>query len=307
MTGQYIDFAPTKRGGGVVGAKQAVGGGVRTVRAGAVKTTVPKPIVKIPEPQGSRGWRGARNTTAKSMEMVRTEAAKPVRSVGTGSVGTRPVGTRSVGTRPVNARNTTAKPVSVRPVKSATRSVATGNVTRNGAATYGVVSGTRGGLSMDNSNSKVKLGEVKDLNLNQKFVKTDVPKRPLGSEANPYRDSNVGQDEVTKAKSRRIGGRLRVRKAAYAAESQKVTDKANAGFNVPNSPFINQDKVVKRPLSKNVYQKQTEMTPTKEPDKAVKIIAKPKKESHVGVVVTVILTIILGAVAGTVAFLLLPR
>ena len=304
MTGQYIDFAPTKRGGGVVGAKQAVGGnmrtnggvrtGVRTVRAGAVKTTVPKPIVKIPEPQGSRGRRGARNTTTKSMEMVRTEVVKPVRSVGT----------RPVGTRPVNARNVSAKPVSVRPAKPVARSMTTGNVTRSGMATQSVTSGARGGLSMNNS-SRVKLGEVE--NLNQKFVKTDVPKRPLGSEANPYRDSNVGQDEATKAKSRRIGGRLRARKAANAAEDQRTADKTSAGFNVPNSPFINQDKVVKRPLSKNVYQKQTEMTPTKEPGKSVKIIAKPKKESHVGVVVTVILTIILGAVAGTVAFLLLPR
>ena len=41
--------------------------------------------------------------------------------------------------------------------------------------------------------------------------------------------------------------------------------------------------------------------------KPVTVVEKPKKESHVGLVVTIILTIILGAVAGTVAFLLLPK
>lgn len=75
---------------------------------------------------------------------------------------------------------------------------------------------------------------------------------------------------------------------------------------IPQSPFINQAKVEKRPLSKNVYKKKIEAT--KEPKTGpVTIIAKPEKEKHAGLVVTIIVTIILGAVAGTVAFLLLPK
>ena len=70
--------------------------------------------------------------------------------------------------------------------------------------------------------------------------------------------------------------------------------------------FINQDKVAKRPLSKNVYRKNVE--PAKESTKKpVTIIAKPEKDTKVGVIITIIITIILGAAAGTVAFLLLPK
>ena len=82
----------------------------------------------------------------------------------------------------------------------------------------------------------------------------------------------------------------------------------NAGktFNVPKSPFINQGKVEKRPLSKNAYQKKV-VVPKEEPKGPVTIIAKPEKDAHVSLIVAVILTIILGAAAGTVAFLLLPK
>lgn len=71
--------------------------------------------------------------------------------------------------------------------------------------------------------------------------------------------------------------------------------------------FINQDKVAKRPLSKNVYRKK--IVPAKEPSskKPITIIAKPEKDAKVGLIVAIILTIILGAAAGTVAFLLLPK
>ena len=77
-------------------------------------------------------------------------------------------------------------------------------------------------------------------------------------------------------------------------------------FKTPKTPFINQDKVVKRPLSKNVYQKKVEV-PKEEPRGPVTIITKPEKQAHVSLIVTIILTIILGAAAGTVAFLLLPK
>ena len=75
---------------------------------------------------------------------------------------------------------------------------------------------------------------------------------------------------------------------------------------IPKSPFINKNKVTKRPLSKNVYEKK--IVPTKEKTTGpVTIISKPEKEDKAGIVVAIILTIILGAVAGTIAFLLLPK
>ena len=76
---------------------------------------------------------------------------------------------------------------------------------------------------------------------------------------------------------------------------------------MPRPQFINQDKVVKRPLSKNVYRKKPPVPPKEEPKGPVTIITKPEKRAHVGLVVTIIITIILGAAAGTVAFLLLPK
>ena len=68
----------------------------------------------------------------------------------------------------------------------------------------------------------------------------------------------------------------------------------------------NQNKVAKRPLSKNVYERT--IKPTKEVQSGpVTIISKPEKDTKVSLIITIILTIILGAAAGTVAFLLLPK
>lgn len=75
---------------------------------------------------------------------------------------------------------------------------------------------------------------------------------------------------------------------------------------IPKVAFVNTEKVIKRPLSKNVYTKKIE-TPKEEPKGPVTIIAKPEKDSKMGLIVTIIITIILGAAAGTVAFLLLPK
>jgi hypothetical protein len=86
----------------------------------------------------------------------------------------------------------------------------------------------------------------------------------------------------------------------------KTKQDASKTFEVPKSPFINQNKVEKRPLSKNVYQKEV-IVPKEEPKGPVTIISKPEKDAHVSLVVAVILTIIVGAAAGTVAFLLLPK
>ena len=152
-----------------------------------------------------------------------------------------------------------------------------------------------------------------------------------------------GQDEITKIKSKKVkkkffGGDNETKlspmkgkedtvyheaartatgidgtRASLAVNNAKVNpaETTQGGkkstFVPPRSPFINQEKVVKRPLSsKNIYQKSA--VPTKEELKGpVAIISNSKKESKVGLVMTIILTIILGAVAGTVAFLLLPK
>ena len=79
---------------------------------------------------------------------------------------------------------------------------------------------------------------------------------------------------------------------------------ASETFRMPK--FINQDKIKKRPLSKNVYKKKV-VVPKEEPKGPVTIITKPEKQAHVSLIIAIILTIILGAAAGTVAFLLLPK
>lgn len=76
-------------------------------------------------------------------------------------------------------------------------------------------------------------------------------------------------------------------------------------FVPPKNPFINTERITKRPLSKNVYKKI--VVPKPEPSDPITIIEPPHKDSQVGLIVTIILTIILGATAGTIAFLLLPR
>ena len=108
---------------------------------------------------------------------------------------------------------------------------------------------------------------------------------------------------AAEAKSKKVGGRQ-----AKTAEKVDFEDKAGdkKAYQVPRPSFINQNRVTKRPLSKNVYQKKIE-TPVEEPKGPVTIISKPEKNSKAGLVVTIILTIILGAAAGTVAFLLLPK
>lgn len=96
--------------------------------------------------------------------------------------------------------------------------------------------------------------------------------------------------------------------AKAPTESQTKSQSKTQGktFNIPRTPFINQEKVIKRPLSKNVYAKRV-VVPKEEPKGPITIITKPEKDAHVSLIVAVILTIILGAAAGTVAFLLLPK
>lgn len=146
----------------------------------------------------------------------------------------------------------------------------------------------------------VSLGVVEDFS--PKFVKTEVEKRPLSS-------GPANTASLQEAKARKIGGRRATRLVEKpveksSAKGARAADKSTLA--VPKNPFINQGKVEKRPLSKNVYQKKI-VAPKEEPSGPVTIISKPEKDKHVGLVVAIILTIILGAAAGTVAFLLLPK
>ena len=139
-----------------------------------------------------------------------------------------------------------------------------------------------------------ELGIVEDVAL-----ENDVEKRPLSS------PKKASDDEIKAVKAKKVGNQEVVEKPVEKPEKKESeTDKT---YKTPKSPFINQEKVEKRPLSKNVYRKKV-VTPVKEEPKApVTIIEKPEKQAHVSLVIAIILTIILGAAAGTVAFLLLPK
>ncbi len=114
-------------------------------------------------------------------------------------------------------------------------------------------------------------------------------------------NSNIKEIKAKKISTRRVTGVVE-----KPVEKPKKVSTVKNSFNVPNPQFINQEKISKRPLSKNVYQKKIEEF-KEEPKGPVTIISKPEKDSKVGLIVTIILTIILGAAAGTVAFLLLPK
>lgn len=136
-----------------------------------------------------------------------------------------------------------------------------------------------------------------------KFVKTEVEKRPLSRS-----HFATKKTELAVAKAKKVG----LKEAAKPVEKSVKTEKNErptedkAKMKIPKSPFINQAKVAKRPLSKNIYERTVK--PTEEiPTGPVTIISKPEKDTKVSLVVTIILTIILGAAAGTVAFLLLPK
>lgn len=142
-------------------------------------------------------------------------------------------------------------------------------------------------------------GEIEDFR--PKFVKTEVEKRPLSKGHFTKKKS-----ELKEAKSEKISAKKLKNIVEKPVEKSKNTPEDTAKMKIPKSPFINQNKVVKRPLSKNVYERT--IKPTEEVQSGpVTIISKPEKDTKVSLIVTIILTIILGAAAGTIAFLLLPK
>ena len=132
----------------------------------------------------------------------------------------------------------------------------------------------------------------------EKFVKTNIAKRPLGE------DKDIAAAKARKLTKMPLPAQKAAPKAAPAPTPAEK--KAAETMKVPKTNFVNTEKVAKRPLSKNVYQKKI-VVPDEEPTGPVTIINKPEKDSRVGLIVTIIITIILGATAGTVAFLLLPK
>ena len=300
MTRQYMDFAPVK--------KKTAGRAMSSQRRVVVapeRVVAPGPVTKMPSsnaaPRSRIGVRpmGGRRVVSDMTIPSGNNKVKPVaRSTNVSNV--RPASNAGSVSRPranANVRYATSSPkanTNVRYVAPSSK-----ELSKNG---------------MPRKRSTVKLGEIEDLN--PKFVVADVPKRPLNDGTNTKPEAK--KDDASVAKSKRIGGRLRSKRATKLSAKQEKTEskvqksaEKNETYNVPKSPFINQDKVVKRPLSGKTYQPQN--VPAIQPEgkktngKPVTIIAKPKKDSRVGMVVTIILTIILGAVAGTVAFLLLPK
>lgn len=281
MSKRYMDFVPVKN----ADRKAAVASGAprRTnVAEGSVASTMvvrtkttrvvasTKPSVMMPE-----------STATPRTRMVRRDVSR------------RTAVQKSVSQQPKMQRSVMQRPEMQQPIAYSTNTE---------YVDY------QGGFALNNG---AKLGEVEELS--PVFVNTDVPKRPLGDGTERKVTQPAAKNEAKEAKSKRLVGRFRNKTSKKAA---KDTSSASVGrsttqkkdtFVAPKPAFINQDKVAKRPLSKNVYQKKVVATNEKTNKGPVAIIVKPEKESKAGLIVTIILTIILGAVAGTVAFLLLPK
>ena len=149
----------------------------------------------------------------------------------------------------------------------------------------------------DDFDDVTQFGVIEDYH--PKFVQVEVKKRPLGAKP------------ATKPAAKTASA---VSGAGAATAVKKTVAKKPAPMGATRANFINVGKIEKRPLSKNIYVRDlSEASVPKQQEKEeaskkpVVIIAKPEKDSKVGLVVAVILTIILGAAAGTVAFLLLPK
>ncbi len=151
--------------------------------------------------------------------------------------------------------------------------------------------------------------------LSARFVKKDVPKRPL----NQKPKAEDGALTALKAKNIKARKSLKALKEAektpVKTEEMSLKPESKKGtYKAPKAQFINQEKVEKRPLSKNVYKKEEPKNNDKKDvkkhekaEKPVVIVSKTEKKSSWKTVLAIILTIIVGAAAGVAAFLLLPN
>ena len=203
---------------------------------------------------------------------------------------------RQAASRPVAPRTVASRPVApqVVPRQVAPRVAMSSRVTPRANTSQAVA--PRAAMSRTSLRETSALGEIEDLNQRRSV-------------------SKAADEELLRAKATKVRATANLKATAGAASTKPVEkpveklakSEEKSTFKTPKTPFINQEKVVKRPLSKNVYQKQAnKVAKTVEP-KGTVIIAKPEKDAHVSIVVTIIITIILGAAAGTVAFLLLPK
>lgn len=153
-------------------------------------------------------------------------------------------------------------------------------------------------------------------NSSARFVRTDVPKRPL-SQKPLKREPLTAGDALAAMKAQDIRAKKNIRPPKRA---KKITnDMAGMAldaktkkdiYQTPKTQFINQEKIVKRPLSRNIYLKEIEKNDevvAKEPKNIVIASSKPEKKSKLKTFFAIVLTIIVGAAAGAVAFLLLPK
>lgn len=159
-----------------------------------------------------------------------------------------------------------------------------------------------------------KLGVFEDYQ--PKFVRTEVAKRPLGTETKSSAKPKTAAKKpakISKSVEKPNVARLSAPKSAIISKSSSYI----AGPMI--TKYLRTDKAEKRPLSSANTKKtvsmhdatlragleaKTEKKPQKSPER---IISKPDRDSKAGMIIAVILTIILGAAAGTVAFLLLPK
>ena len=146
-----------------------------------------------------------------------------------------------------------------------------------------------------------QLGVIEDLQ--PRFVKTKVEKRPL---SRPAPMANPKEKVSKKTEEEQIFENALKQANLFVDNDSKKKEERPKKRTEMKTPFVNTEKVTKRPLSKNVYQRKV-VVPKEEPEKPIKIITTEKKDSKIGIIVAVIITIILGATAGTVAFLLLPK
>ena len=247
---------------------------------------VPGKVTKTAGPRAAT----AKTTTARTT-VVRAAGAKPaVKRISATKTGATRAGAMRAGATRAAVKKTAVvkRQAVVRETPKATTKVITS--AKKTAATQ-----SSKGLSLTPG-----LGVIEDLS--PKFVKTEVPKRPL-SDGRARRDLD---EDLKAVKSRKVGVSKRGKKKEEEKKPEKKATGASETFTTPKSPFISHAKVAKRPLSKNVYQKKIE--PSKEKETGpVTIITKPEKDSSAGIVIGIILTVVFGALAGTVAFLLLPR
>ena len=170
-----------------------------------------------------------------------------------------------------------------------------------------------------------KLGVFEDYQ--PKFVRTEVAKRPLGTETKSSAKPKTAAKKPAKisksVEKPNVAKKSSVDKPSVARPSAPKSAMISKSSSYIAGPMITKylrtDKAEKRPLSSANTKKtvsmhdatlragleaKAEKKPQKSPER---IISKPDRDSKAGMIIAVILTIILGAAAGTVAFLLLPK